>query len=111
MKVVACIIILGIIVSSCQKELADPVTTPPQTGITDSSVILTRIAAYNYGQPDTLTSVFRKNMINGVKGYIVTTTQKLYPHSTYITSFGYDNSGHLTTLDYKDPADPLYYSK
>ncbi len=103
MKIVACLIITGIILSSCQKDLVDPVTPPPQTGITDTSIIFTKTAAYNYGQPDTVTSVYRKNMINGVKGYVVTTT---YSQSTEVTYFRYDNSGHLTTLERKVQAYP-----
>lgn len=106
MKTLLNALILLLLTASCQKEVMDPVPDPILTGITDTSIIFTKKLAYNYGQADTITWVYRKNMINGAKGYMVTATSKLDPQYAKITYFGYDYQGHLTTMDFKYPADP-----
>ena len=111
MKYIITLLFIGIAFTSCQKDPVNPDTAPPQTGITDTSVVVTKKAASNYGQQDTVTTVYRRNMINGVKGYIITSTSKSDPGNTLFTYFRYDNSGNLIEIEDKLTGYPQLISK
>lgn len=96
MKAITGILIIGMFFCSCQKEVFyETEFTDTQT---DTSIVLKKKTVYHLGfGEDSVLTIYKRNKINGVKGYIIYDTGYTLGYRSK-AEFKYNNAGHLTDI-------------
>lgn len=96
MRALTILAIITIFLSSCQQEIF--YETKPADNQTDTSVVLRKKTIYHLGfGEDSVLTVYKRNKINGVKGYIISDTGYTLGYRSK-AEFKYNTAGHLTDI-------------